>query len=300
MDSRKSEAFIRIASNGSITKTAEEMGYTQSGITQMLNSLESELGVKLLNRTNKGAKLTSDGEHMLPFFHEEKIWEERIMQECQALQGVVTGKIKIGTLSSIGDALLPSIVGVFHERYPGVLIRISVMGNAQLRTSLLNRETDIIFIDDVIKLKKGEFATRHLFDDEVVAVVAKDNPLAKKKSVTFEELAEYPFLEATMDNQFSTISYAGEKRDELDWDVAFSLDDDLMLMNMVQSGLGVTLAGKMLVMNFPDKVVSIPLAQKTYRSFYVGVMSEKHVSPAVRAFVDVTEEVIAEKTGKQE
>ncbi|MEE3362851.1 MAG: LysR family transcriptional regulator, partial [Anaerovoracaceae bacterium] len=102
MENKKYEAVIRIADNGSITKTADEMGYTQSGVTQMLNSLESELGLTLFNRTNRGAVLTAEGEYMMPFFREEQIWEERIQQECAALKGVLSGEVRIGTLSSIG------------------------------------------------------------------------------------------------------------------------------------------------------------------------------------------------------
>ena len=71
MDNKKYEAIIHIAENGSITKTAEEMGYTQSGVTQMINSLEEELGLKLLVRTNKGATLTNAGNTLLHYMHNQ-------------------------------------------------------------------------------------------------------------------------------------------------------------------------------------------------------------------------------------
>ena len=91
MDNKKYEAFERVARNGSITKTAEEMGYTQSGVTQMLNSLETELGLSLIMRTNKGASLTTSGRDLLPFIREEQIWEKRIREECSRMSADTDG-----------------------------------------------------------------------------------------------------------------------------------------------------------------------------------------------------------------
>lgn len=301
MESRKYEAVLRIAENGSITKTAEEMGYTQSGITQMLNSLEEELGLKLFARTNKGAIATPEGEYLLPFFREEQIWEERILQECSALQGVVAGEIRIGSLTSIAGALLPAVAGAFHSEYPDVKIRVFAMGDVELRDSLISRKTDVIFLDMTVMGRcEVEFPVRHLFNDEIFAIVPKGNPLARKKSVTLEELAEYPFLENTssLDESFSNLNYIGDKTEELDLYTRFKIDDDLMLINMVQNNMGVSLAGEMLVMNYPGKVASLPLEPKRYRPIAVGVMSEKHLSPVVKAFLETTDVVIKEEVPK--
>ncbi|MGI6204607.1 MAG: LysR family transcriptional regulator [Anaerovoracaceae bacterium] len=301
MESRKYEAVIRIAENGSITKTAEEMGYTQSGITQMLNSLEEELGLKLFARTNKGAVATPEGAYLLPFFREEQIWEERILQECSALQGVVAGEIRIGSLTSIAGALLPAVAGAFHSEYPDVKIRVLAMGDVELRDSLISRKTDVIFLDMTVMGKcEVEFPVRHLFNDEIFAVVPKGNPLARRKSVTLEELAEYPFLENTssLDESFSNLNYIGDKAEELDLYTRFKIDDDLMLINMIQNNMGVSLAGETLVMNYPGKVASVSLEPKRYRPIAIGVMSEKHLSPVVKAFLETTDVVIKEEVPK--
>ncbi|OLR53529.1 hypothetical protein BHK98_00050 [Hornefia porci] len=101
MDNRKYEALINIAETGSITQAAERMGYTQSGITQMINSLERELGVRLLRRTNKGANLTQNGLTLLPYMREEHRWERTIRQECDRMSGKETGTVTVGCLSSM-------------------------------------------------------------------------------------------------------------------------------------------------------------------------------------------------------
>ena len=96
MDNRKYEALITISETGSITNAAERMGYTQFGITQMINSLKKELGVKLLTRTNKGVFLTPHGTELLPLMREEFRWERTIRQEYDRMTGKETGTVTIG------------------------------------------------------------------------------------------------------------------------------------------------------------------------------------------------------------
>ena len=62
MDTRKYEAFLRIVERGKFAQAAEDLGYTQSALSQMVASLEAELGFKLLERSRLGSRLTVEGE----------------------------------------------------------------------------------------------------------------------------------------------------------------------------------------------------------------------------------------------
>ena len=66
MNLRKYEAFASVISLGSLTRAAEALGCTQSAVSHMINSLENELGFRLLIRSRHGVKLTADGEKALP------------------------------------------------------------------------------------------------------------------------------------------------------------------------------------------------------------------------------------------
>lgn len=69
MDSVKCEALLTAAEQGSLTRAGEILGYTQSGITRMIRSLEQETGFPMLIRTQYGVRLTADGKAMLPALH---------------------------------------------------------------------------------------------------------------------------------------------------------------------------------------------------------------------------------------
>ena len=66
MDIKKYEVLLAVVDKGSFIKAAADLGYTQSGITYMMNSLEKECGFPLLQRSNKGVMLTLEGERLIP------------------------------------------------------------------------------------------------------------------------------------------------------------------------------------------------------------------------------------------
>lgn len=76
------EAFVKAAEAGTMTKAAEELGYTQSGLTRALNSLEEKCGFKLLMRGRNGVQLTTEGELILPYIrtvlHDQRRLSERM------------------------------------------------------------------------------------------------------------------------------------------------------------------------------------------------------------------------------
>ena len=70
MESKKLEALVMAVDLGSFTKAAEVLGYTQSGLTHMMNSLEKEVGFTLLERGRNGVSLTEEGERIAPAVRE--------------------------------------------------------------------------------------------------------------------------------------------------------------------------------------------------------------------------------------
>lgn len=86
---------------GGFTKAAEKLGYSQSSVSQMIASLEKELGIKLLCRSHHEISLTPEGETLYPFI-EKAIFQYRAIQEkVDEIKGLDTGVIRMGTFSSI-------------------------------------------------------------------------------------------------------------------------------------------------------------------------------------------------------
>lgn len=103
-----------------ITKVAEILNYSQSGISHMINDLEKEWKVVLLERGKSGVRLTSDGTKLLPYAQNVCIEYEKMQMKVDELNGLQSGLIRIGTFSSVATHWLPNIIKNFQRSYPGI------------------------------------------------------------------------------------------------------------------------------------------------------------------------------------
>ena len=101
MESARCKAFVTAAETGSFSKAGEVLGYTPSGVSQLVTSLERELGLPLLGRNRKGVTLTENGRRLLPAVREFLQQENRIYQLAGEMSGLLVGSVTIATYSSV-------------------------------------------------------------------------------------------------------------------------------------------------------------------------------------------------------
>ena len=101
MDVKKYEVFVKIVEKSSLTKAAEAMGLTQSGVSHIVAAMESELGVALLRRSRTGAVLTPEGERLMPHIRAIVTQETQLRHAAEELRSQVAGKLRVGTFTSV-------------------------------------------------------------------------------------------------------------------------------------------------------------------------------------------------------
>lgn len=106
--------FLKVLETGSFSKTAEELGYTESVVSQMIVSLEKELSTTLLVRSRRGIRLTSDGQELLPYINNVCSSYYELKEKVSALHGLKPAVIRIGTFSSISCYWLPGLIKEFN------------------------------------------------------------------------------------------------------------------------------------------------------------------------------------------
>ena len=124
MNIRKYAAFVRAVELGSLSKAAEELGYTQSGISHMMQSLEEEVGFPLLTRTSAGIQANAEGELLLPVIRQLLDASESLEQHIARIKGADTGRIRIAAYPSVATYWLPQIIRDFQKDYPHVEVQI--------------------------------------------------------------------------------------------------------------------------------------------------------------------------------
>ena len=171
MDSSKFHALLKAIEYGSLTKAAEDLGYTQAGLTHMMNRLEKEIGITLLQRTKTGVSLTSHGEKLLPLiraFAEQGLELEKAIKNLTESNDAV---IRIASYASITNHWLPMIISNFQKDYPNVRFELHVGNLDEICRLVSNSEIDLGFTSKQ-EILHGDWI--NLKNDPLYAVLPPD------------------------------------------------------------------------------------------------------------------------------
>ena len=120
MDTKKYAVVEKVVEKASLTRAAEELGLTQSGVSHIVAAVEAELGLPLLKRTRTGARLTPEGERIMPHIRAIVAEERLLYQTAEELHTLVAGKVRVGTFTSVATHWLPAMMMQFQQEHPQV------------------------------------------------------------------------------------------------------------------------------------------------------------------------------------
>ncbi|MBR6575068.1 MAG: LysR family transcriptional regulator, partial [Clostridia bacterium] len=266
---------------GSFTKASEILNYSQSGISRMINDLETEWKVTLLERSKTGVKLTSDGLKLLPHAKAVVGEYEKLQMEVDALNGLQSGIIRIGTFSSVATHWLPNIIKEFQKDYPNIDYELLLGDYTEIEEWIHTGRVDLGFL----RLPTlPEFETHFLEKDELMAIIPEGHRYADSDAFPVEALCDEPFmlLEKGAKAEISAIF----ERHNLTPKVHFTTWDDYAVMSMVESGLGISILPNLILKRIPYRIVTKPLTIPAYRDIGIALKSSKTASLAVRRFME--------------
>ena len=114
------DVFVKILDTGSFSRAAEELGYTQSAVSQIVKSLEEEFSTTLLVRARNGLSLTANGGELLPYIRAVCGAHRDLKEKQKEMLGLRGGVIRIGTIASVSCTWLPGLMQGFKGKYPDV------------------------------------------------------------------------------------------------------------------------------------------------------------------------------------
>lgn len=274
-------ALQKIIEMGSFTKAAEALGYTQSSISQMIASLENELAIKLLTRSRTGVKLTIEGAELYPFI-ERSITGYRAMQEkANEIKGLETGMIRVGTMTSVTCHWMPQLIKGFQKQYPHVQFLFH-QGDYKLIPEWI--KTGAVDFGFTTPPAAPELNTIPIKNGEMLAVLPKNHPLSKQKSVPIEELTKEPFIlleEGHYSEPMNAFHEAG-----LEPDIKYTIHDDYAIMTMVEAGLGVSILAELMLRRTNFDIVCLPVEPPVYRTLAIGYKDKDSLPIASKYFIE--------------
>lgn len=289
MDTKKYEAMVTSVEQGSFTRAAEALGYTQSGLTHMMNSLESEVGFQLLQRGHFGIRLTPNGEQLLPLVEEFLQTSRRLQTEIDTINQQANETITIGAYSSIAIHWLPTILDRFRQVCPGVRVNTYDETRPQLFAAVQSGRFDLAF-------------TSEPTNENVDWIPLAEDPLMAllPKSAVAEPRTAYP-VQAYEGLQFLMPAHG------YDADILKVLDahgvrpeilntavGDPAIVSMVAHGLGVSMLSELCIRGYEEHVTILPLVPHHSRNLGVILRRSAAVKPVVRRLVDCARETVEE------
>ncbi|MCI2058561.1 MAG: LysR family transcriptional regulator [Oscillibacter sp.] len=280
MNIKKYEAFVRAVELGSLSKAAEELGYTQSGISHMMQSLEDEIGFPLMVRTSSGILPNAEGEQLMPIIRQLLNINECLEQNIAKIKGADTGRIRIASFSTVATYWLPPILRDFQKNFPNVEIQIVESGADRIETMMENHEADLCLYSGGAS---KNFEWMPLYVDQLMALLPPGHPLTELEAVPIEALESEQFI-------MPLAGYDYEVHHILDQlnhypHIRFSSCADSTIISMVSEGLGISILPELLLRNYRTDAVAMPMNPAQHRILGMGVTQVRAASPVTRNFM---------------
>ncbi|MFC4100980.1 selenium metabolism-associated LysR family transcriptional regulator [Paenibacillus xanthanilyticus] len=184
--------FYTVAERGSFSAAAQALHMTQPAVTMQVQSLEDYFGTKLLQRSTKRIDLTEAGRALMPF----AMRSIELIRETDAHMSKFTkqlkGRLQLGSSLTIGEYILPRLLGPFGQEYPHIAISMKVMNTSQIMEDILGHQLNFGLVEAPVN--HPDIHTEAVMSDELLLVVDKTHPLAQAAEVSIADAIAYPFV----------------------------------------------------------------------------------------------------------
>ncbi|AMH43776.1 MULTISPECIES: LysR family transcriptional regulator [Burkholderiaceae] len=293
MELRHLRYFLAVAQTLNFTKAAEHLHMAQPPLSRQIRELENELGVELFDRRGKRVTLSSAG--MVFADRAQRILasaDAAVIDSQRAARGEI-GRLAVGFFEHIAYTLLPALIREFQQRFPDVSIELRWFTAAEQFNALARGEVDVAFVRAVPP--DTELRSTMILREPFVVALAKDNPLATKRTISIVDCANMRVINYRKDvapdyhaiiNQLCALG--GFSPSPL-----FEMGQIYASLGLVSSGFGIALVPASVQHVHMDNVVYRPLRERQAVSELQLAWTNPSPPAVLSAFVELAREIAA-------
>ncbi|NBD26422.1 selenium metabolism-associated LysR family transcriptional regulator [Paenibacillus glycinis] len=184
--------FYTVAERGSFSAAAQALHMTQPAVTMQVQSLEDYFGTKLLQRSTKRIELTEAGRALMPFAQRSIDLIRDTDMHMSKFTKQLKGRLHLGASLTIGEYILPRLLGPFGQEFPHIAISMKVMNTAQIMEEIVNHQLNFGLIEAPVN--DPDMHMEAVMSDELKLIVGKSHPLAGSAEVELEEVMKFPIV----------------------------------------------------------------------------------------------------------
>ncbi len=292
---RHLEIFVAVAKYKSITIASEKLYLSQSAISMSIAELEKRLGAKLFDRTGKRLILNNFGESVF-------IEANFILKKVEELENIfhqkkLTGTLIVGATQTIGNYLLPKIIGFFKKKNKEVEISLIIDNTKNIMEKLLNFEIDVAFVEGIVNNELVD--SINWLEDEIVIFSSPDHPLAKKNKISFKDLEKSNWILREKGSGTREIFEREMHNNLKELKIYLEINHIEAIKQIVESGLGIGVLSILTIREAIEcnklKIINAPLKIKRY--FKIIIHKKKYRTILLENFMKFSINYV--KRGKQ-
>lgn len=288
MDFKQLESFVSIAKLRSFSKAADKLYLTQPTISNHIQSLETELGTILFNRTNKNITMTRAGEILYEYAISILNKKETAYFALNEFKGRIEGILEIASSSVPEQYFLIDVIGGFNQNYPDVRYVLMKYDSKEVIDKLLSGDIDFGIVGT--KADHAYLEYINILDDDVILVVPNTPTYAHYKQVRSSDLMQMPLImreegSGTKESLMRSLKSIGVHTDELN--IFAEIEDNETIKRFVMKGLGATFISRRAV----EKELSAGIIRELElsdlvinRQFYFVYHKKRVLAPLAETF----------------
>jgi len=285
LEIRQLHYFVEVVKQKNMTKASDKLHISQPALSKAIKSLESEIGLTLIHRSNKTHELTDAGSVVFEYAQKIIAQVEEMSSTLHDMTNLTRGNINIGLPPIIGSLFFPKIIAAFHKAYPNIQINIREYGAAKVVKSVEEGEFEMGVA--VLPLTDDSFHIFPLVKEALKLIVPESHRFANRKKVHMKELKAEEFIFYSEEFALYEIMRRKFIQEGFEPNIIFKSSQWDFMVEIVAANLGISILPESICNRANNNQVRfIDLEPVTNWELVIITKKDRYLSVASRRFID--------------
>jgi LysR family transcriptional activator of glutamate synthase operon len=297
MELRQLRYLVALADELNFTRAAAREHVAQPALSQQVRRLETELGLALVERTTRRVRLTDAGAILAARARRVLAELSAADAELQALKGLESGHVMVGTMHTMGPIDVSLALAVFHQRHPAIELTVREQSSEELAEMLRVDELDLAFLSVTEQISSHGLGLHQLVSEELVAVLPRDHPLARRRRLRMRELSDEEFISFREGARLRELLETAARQAGFEPQIKLESNESQRIRRLVARGMGVAILPRSDATGPGAQVAVAPLTEPSLsREITLAWRQDRRHPPAVVAFLELARELFGRPT----
>lgn len=280
--------FKTICKYNNLTRAAKALHVSQPTLTHVIHDLEQEFGITLFLRQNKGLELTKQGQS---FLNEANLLLEQADSFFNRMKflGHAHQTVQFGLSPASSTLYFPSIAHVLYQQYPQIQTILVENGSVLNRQKIIDGKLDLAIISSNSSIP-STLGSYKIADTRVCAFIHKKSPLAKKKTISLQDIKNQPLVMLSEESFLTTATINQCMKYKIDPNIILTTNQISIIEQLVFDGIASTLLFENTLPK-SEQYVSLPVTEFQNVQIYLIWNQYKQLTLAMQHLIEVTKQV---------